>query len=185
MHTARIPPVDPAPATITAVLAMHTGHICPSSERLIRPRLSAWWSCTNTNAGIERPGSDKCGGIPMDSPITAAARALVKTTDAIHRYCWLADHGHAEQIADLFAQGARLVFGEGAPKPGTLTGPEIAAAIRAIHNEAAPSNAILTLFCRSRWATTRSETQLRGDCRRNTASSSIVHNDKARCPSRD
>src|SRR5260370_8965893 len=32
MHTARIPPVDPAPATITAVLAMHAGHICPSSE---------------------------------------------------------------------------------------------------------------------------------------------------------
>ena len=28
MHTARIPPVDPAPATIAAVLAMHTGHIC-------------------------------------------------------------------------------------------------------------------------------------------------------------
>jgi hypothetical protein len=40
MHTARIPPVDPAPATITAVLAMHAGHICPSSELLIRPRLS-------------------------------------------------------------------------------------------------------------------------------------------------
>src|SRR5712671_1900709 len=32
MHTARIPPVDPAPATITAVLAMHTGHICLSSD---------------------------------------------------------------------------------------------------------------------------------------------------------
>src|SRR5262249_7765556 len=30
MHTARIPPVDPAPATIAVVLAMHTGHICPS-----------------------------------------------------------------------------------------------------------------------------------------------------------
>ncbi|RZU43027.1 hypothetical protein BDD14_4630 [Edaphobacter modestus] len=29
MHTARIPPVDPAPATITAVLVMHAGHICP------------------------------------------------------------------------------------------------------------------------------------------------------------
>src|SRR5258708_24070185 len=41
MHTARIPPVDPAPATITAVVAMHAGHICPSSELLIRPRLSA------------------------------------------------------------------------------------------------------------------------------------------------
>jgi len=41
MHSARIPPVDPAPATITAVLAMHAGHICPSCELLIRPRLSA------------------------------------------------------------------------------------------------------------------------------------------------
>src|SRR3984893_14978318 len=40
MHTARIPPVE-APATITAALAMHAGHICPSSELLIRPRLSA------------------------------------------------------------------------------------------------------------------------------------------------
>jgi hypothetical protein len=35
MHTARIPPVDPAPATIAAALAMHTGHICPSFGLLI------------------------------------------------------------------------------------------------------------------------------------------------------
>src|SRR5712691_5929355 len=41
MHTAKIPPVDPAPATITAVLAMHAGHMCPSPELLMRPRLSA------------------------------------------------------------------------------------------------------------------------------------------------
>jgi len=34
MHTARIPPVDPTPATITVVLAMHAGHICCSSELL-------------------------------------------------------------------------------------------------------------------------------------------------------
>src|SRR5262249_16654231 len=40
LHTARIPPVDPAPATITAVLAMHAGHICPSSKLLIRQCLS-------------------------------------------------------------------------------------------------------------------------------------------------
>src|SRR5258708_25424063 len=90
MHTIRIPPVDPAPATITAVLAMHAGHICPSYELLIRPRLSAlsvsslsfspssdvgfrcvldvtgaWWPCTNTDAGVERPGINKCGEIPM------------------------------------------------------------------------------------------------------------------------
>jgi hypothetical protein len=30
MHTARIPPVDPAPATIAAVAAMHAGHISRS-----------------------------------------------------------------------------------------------------------------------------------------------------------
>jgi len=73
MHTARIPPVDPAPAIITTVLAMHAGHICPSSELLfvrawvhylcrhgffLLRRIwffvafsiwpSAWWSCTNT-----------------------------------------------------------------------------------------------------------------------------------------
>src|ERR1700686_207958 len=40
MHTARIPPVDPAPAAITAALAMHAGHTFPSSELLSRPRLS-------------------------------------------------------------------------------------------------------------------------------------------------
>jgi hypothetical protein len=38
MHTPTIPPVDPAPATITAVLAMHTGHICFSYK------LSTWWT---------------------------------------------------------------------------------------------------------------------------------------------
>src|ERR1700730_14686509 len=100
MHTARIPPVE-APATITAALAMHAGHICPSSEPLIRPRLSALpvsslpfspssdvgfslrsrydrvhGGHVHTDAGIERPGSNKCGGIPMDSLITAAARAF-------------------------------------------------------------------------------------------------------------
>jgi hypothetical protein len=35
MHTARIPPVDPAPATITAAFAMHTGHMRPSSYTLV------------------------------------------------------------------------------------------------------------------------------------------------------
>jgi hypothetical protein len=32
MYTATTPPVDPAPATIAAVLAMHTGHIFSSSH---------------------------------------------------------------------------------------------------------------------------------------------------------
>ena len=41
MHTVRIPPVDPAPATIAAVLAMHTGHIYPSFGLLIAVSLSS------------------------------------------------------------------------------------------------------------------------------------------------
>src|SRR5579864_3097462 len=32
MQTPRIPPADPAPATITATISMHAGHICPSSS---------------------------------------------------------------------------------------------------------------------------------------------------------
>jgi hypothetical protein len=37
IQTARIPPVDPTPATITAVLDMHAGHIIFSSESPIGP----------------------------------------------------------------------------------------------------------------------------------------------------
>jgi len=80
MHTARTPPVDPAPATMTAVLAMHTGHIFLSSVVLVAFSISAsaGWPYTYTDAGIESPESYKCGGILMDSLITAAARALAE-----------------------------------------------------------------------------------------------------------
>src|ERR1700744_5144950 len=69
MQTARIPPVDPAPPTMTAVLVMHTGHIGVSSP--FRDRSQA-----KLSPGLPRGESDKFGGIPMDSLITAAARAL-------------------------------------------------------------------------------------------------------------
>lgn len=36
MHRARIPPVDAAPTVMTAALAIHAGHIFPSSELLSR-----------------------------------------------------------------------------------------------------------------------------------------------------
>src|SRR5437660_3140999 len=36
MPTARIPPVDPTPATIAAVLATHAGHIFPRFLSLLR-----------------------------------------------------------------------------------------------------------------------------------------------------
>src|SRR6185369_2410661 len=37
VHTVRIPPADATPATITAVLSMHAGHICSSSEIRLSP----------------------------------------------------------------------------------------------------------------------------------------------------
>lgn len=54
MHTARTPPDDPAAATITAVLSIHAGHICPPLNFYVpcvrtRP-YSAWFSlgmCTS------------------------------------------------------------------------------------------------------------------------------------------
>src|SRR5215468_341516 len=39
-------------------------------------RLGGRWSRDRLSAGYRNDGSDKCGGIPMDSLITAAARAL-------------------------------------------------------------------------------------------------------------
>src|SRR5437764_13927506 len=36
------------------------------------------WSWDTLSAGYRNGGSDKCGGIPMDSLITAAARALAE-----------------------------------------------------------------------------------------------------------
>ena len=54
MHTARIPPADPAPAAIAAALATHTGHIFPSSKLHNPPRL-------NVAAGLPRVASPSRG----------------------------------------------------------------------------------------------------------------------------
>jgi hypothetical protein len=35
---------------------------------------------------------------------------------------YLVDHGRATECANLFAPDAKLIFGEGSPKPGTLDG---------------------------------------------------------------
>ena len=59
MHTARIPPVDPAPASITAVLAMHAGHICLSSELLIPPRLRGAAALPLDDAPLSLPIPDQ------------------------------------------------------------------------------------------------------------------------------
>ena len=66
----------------------------------------------------------------------AAADSLAQSDrqaiiDILHRYFWLIDHGHADQVAGCFTENARLTFGPGAPSPGTIEGRDIAAAMLA------------------------------------------------------
>ncbi|MGD9665674.1 MAG: nuclear transport factor 2 family protein [Novosphingobium sp.] len=49
----------------------------------------------------------------------------------VYRSFWLVDQGRAAESAALFTSDASLTFGEGAPKPGTLTGGEIPAMMQA------------------------------------------------------
>src|SRR6266567_8665819 len=88
MHTVRIPPVDPATATITAVLAMHAGHICPSSELLIRPRLSALPVSSlreNKTFGVHLPM--KMNEATFDSCVVFMPPCLLRKRDLTARIC--------------------------------------------------------------------------------------------------
>ena len=49
----------------------------------------------------------------------------IAVSDAIHLFYRLVDSGRASHTADLFTDDARLIFGPGSPKPGTISGPEI------------------------------------------------------------
>jgi hypothetical protein len=51
--------------------------------------------------------------------------------DVIHRYFWLVDVGRANEAASLFVADGKLTFGEGSPKPGTISGDDIAIAMAA------------------------------------------------------
>jgi hypothetical protein len=49
--------------------------------------------------------------------------------DLVHRYFWLIDHGLAHRTAECFTETAKLTFGSLAPKPGTIHGAAIGAAM--------------------------------------------------------
>ena len=67
MHTARIPPVDPAPATITAVLAMHAGHM-----RMQEPPLTAS-TCFRSPSIASRRSIQRMAESSPPSPLPALA----------------------------------------------------------------------------------------------------------------
>lgn len=52
-------------------------------------------------------------------------------TDVMHQFYWLVDQGRAAETAALFTATARLTFGPGAPKPGTIEGDAIPPAMAA------------------------------------------------------
>lgn len=49
----------------------------------------------------------------------------------VNRSFWLIDQGRAAETARLFVADGSLTFGPGAPRPGTISGPAIAAAMEA------------------------------------------------------
>src|SRR2546426_6894240 len=88
MYTARIPPVDPAPATITAVLAMHVGHICPSSVHAtfaVLPGTKAEnWRSSALVAPARQPSamdSDVGSGNISSSPFSTPSK-IARATDS-------------------------------------------------------------------------------------------------------
>lgn len=75
-----------------------------------------------------------------------------QVTDTIYRYFWLVDHGHADQIPDLFTPVGRLTFGDRAPMSGTLTATEIAAAMvaRSKQSHVTTRHVVSNIMLRSR-----------------------------------
>lgn len=70
----------------------------------------------------------------------------------VTRSFWLIDQGRAAETAQAFIADGALTFGPGAPRPGTISGPAIAAAMAARQAEVAVtsrhvlSNALVTVL---------------------------------------
>lgn len=62
------------------------------------------------------------------------------------------DHGHASRVPDYFAPDGSITFGEGAPRPGTISGDAIVSAMAArAAEEGVVSRHVLTNFhCETR-----------------------------------
>lgn len=67
--------------------------------------------------------------VAQQTNVTIEVRQAI--TDGIHLFFNLVDHGKAGGTADLFTEDARLTFGPGSPKPGTIEGPAIREAMAA------------------------------------------------------
>jgi hypothetical protein len=66
----------------------------------------------------------------MNVALTLSPEDRFAVFDVIHKFYLLVDSGRASETAALFAAEATLTFGPGSPKPGTISGGAIAAAMR-------------------------------------------------------
>lgn len=65
------------------------------------------------------------------APVSVTVDVRQAIADRIHLFFNLVDHGRAGTTADLFTENARLTFGPGSPKPGTIEGTAIREAMAA------------------------------------------------------
>jgi ketosteroid isomerase-like protein len=66
----------------------------------------------------------------MNAVLALSQEDRFSVVDIIHKFYLLVDSGRASETASLFTADAELTFGPGSPKPGTINGEEIAAAMR-------------------------------------------------------
>jgi 3-phenylpropionate/cinnamic acid dioxygenase small subunit len=66
----------------------------------------------------------------MNAALTLSPEDRFTIIDFIHRYYNLVDTGLAGETAAMFAADAKLTFGAGSPKPGTIHGAEISLAMQ-------------------------------------------------------
>jgi hypothetical protein len=66
----------------------------------------------------------------MKDAVKLSAEDRFSLLDLIHQFYRLVDGGRASETAVLFSANGSLTFGVGSPKPGTISGAEIALAMR-------------------------------------------------------
>jgi SnoaL-like domain len=83
----------------------------------------------DSEAGRVNPAVAAAVVAPVNTRLSVDDRLAIM--ELIHEFFWLVDHGRAGETAGLFTSTARLTFGPGAPRPGTIEGAAIAAAMAA------------------------------------------------------
>jgi ketosteroid isomerase-like protein len=74
--------------------------------------------------------TSSCDNPPVSAALILSPQDRFAVLDIIHQFYLLVDRGRARETAALFTADASLTFGPGSPKPGTITGGAIAAAMR-------------------------------------------------------